>query len=102
MDLPIVGYGVIVSPLPTDRPGEIIFAEVTPSPRGRVWREKHIRWWWEILSVEPVTDENEAGATHYWRHDGGAMTFRSAVDKATKAVQCTMAELHTERQGEKV
>lgn len=102
----ISAYGLVVTPTPTIH-GTIIFAELTPSApllcvahfdhgwhkwlpltTGRAPWQAHIRWWYEIIEDGPEF------STHMWQHDGGAMTLRQAITKASRAVGAAVEERH--------
>lgn len=109
----IIHWGLCVNPEPTML-GEIVYAEVIPSPPlfgkrdgrsfwswirgGRSWKEPHIRWWYEVHSVNsPKTEDNPTGmGYHYIELDGGAMTLRQAMYKASRAVSDKVYELDIE------
>lgn len=86
-----LSYGLIIGPMKTFKEGHLIFAEIEPSSSTRRWRELHIRWWFEIIGVEP-----DGTSTHYWQDDGGGMTYRAAMRRAMTSIQKVVRELDIE------
>jgi hypothetical protein len=98
----IVHYGFAASVMPSDR-GTFVYAEVYPASAlvcwagfgrggwrrfwplmcGRAWTGPHIRWWFEIQETE---QPGEPCGIHWHEQDGGAITLRGALRKASKAV----------------
>lgn len=87
----IMGYGLLIGPMKSYKTGELVFAEMMPSSPKRVWRELHIRWWFEIIGVAPSGE-----STHYHMYDGGGMTFRRALSNAMEGVMFAVREIDNE------
>lgn len=108
-------YGIMVNPRVTDDGKTTMYAELYPAPRliywhgfgqyrkgwrnywplaiGRSWSEPHIRWWYEIIeSEDPTKDEIEGASKHWANHDGGAVTLRQALTKASNSVEEALRE----------
>lgn len=93
MRTPTLSYGLVVSPLPASN-GRTVYAELLPSSPGRVWREKHIRWWFEIHETDdPTLPVPENVGAHHYLFDGGAMTLRGAIWKATAGVEAAIEQI---------
>lgn len=108
-------YGLMVSPMATSR-GTVVYAEIEPAPRllrwigfhqwsglrkyipfhnGRSLREPHIRWWFEI---HETAEFGEECGTHWWEHDGGAITLRQVIRKANQAVSEVVETIRKEKE----
>lgn len=78
--------------------GRIVYAEIVPATsllRGRSWKQPHIRWWFEIHE-KGKPDENGVTGVHWYQNDGGAVTFRSCVNRALDQIQKVVDKIEEE------
>lgn len=107
-------FGIKVNPMPTLHESTM-FAEIFPAAslklpriyrdsrgkfritrRGRKWTRFSHRWWFEIHEEE----NSDGTCTHWYKNDGGAMTLRGAVSKATTEIDDIVYAEHHEVYGD--
>lgn len=88
-EAPIVGFGLIVSPMPRIENDRLLFAEIVPA--GSRWlplRGRTSRWWYEVHAQHGPDEHGVTGTTYAYVEggSGGAFTLRGCIAKAMEAV----------------